>query len=109
MSTKTTNENPKPPLADAIGSELDALSRTVTTLCQAIDPESSHGPETEKIADYATTTRKLAAELMHAVCGQNRTYQLNKAREVREHLGIRERANGGIIGSEDWPPAPEDD
>ena len=40
------------------GSEtMDALSKTVTTLCLAIDPKCTHGPETEKIAAYARAMR----------------------------------------------------
>ena len=63
----TTHENPKLPSARPSGSELDALSRTVTTLCQAIDPTSLHGPETEKIAAHARATRFAVRMLFEAV------------------------------------------
>jgi hypothetical protein len=79
---------------------MDVLSRTVSALCEGIDPSFTHGPETEKLVLYAKKTRKLAEELAIAAQGNNRTYQLNKARELLEHLNgnraYEPRPNGGI-------------
>lgn len=36
---------------------MDALSRSVTALCEAIDPTSEHGPETDKIIAWETEIR----------------------------------------------------
>ena len=75
---------------------LYGLSNTVTALCEAIDPNFNHGPETEKIAHHARTTRRLAEELAHGVFVGNRTFQTNKAREVLNHLEVQQPLNGGI-------------
>lgn len=77
---------------------LDALSKSVTALALAIDPTATHGPETGKIVAYANTTRRLAEELASGVFVGNRTFQVNKARELLDHLGIKQRVNGGILG-----------
>ena len=43
--------------------QMDALSKTVTELCSAIDPKSIHGPETAKIVAHAKAMR-FAVRLM---------------------------------------------
>ena len=79
--------------------ENSALSKTVTALALAIDPSSTHGPETEKIAGYAETTRRLALELATASFS-NPHYTTNKAREIRKHLDFEHPVNGGIQDDE---------
>jgi hypothetical protein len=37
---------------------VDEQSRTITKLCEAIDPTHSHGPETDKICAYARQCRE---------------------------------------------------
>lgn len=37
---------------------VDEQSRTITKLCEAIDPTFSHGPETDKICAYARQCRE---------------------------------------------------
>ena len=78
---------------------MDSLSRNVTTLCEAIDPEFKHGPETEKIASHARKTRELAETLAHSTFVGNREHQRNVAREILTHLGIEQPVNGGIAES----------
>lgn len=78
---------------------MDSLSKNVTTLCEAINPEFKHGPETEKIAAHARKTRELAGNLATSTFVGNREHQRNLARELRNHLGIEEPTNGGIAES----------
>lgn len=68
---------------------MDNLSNTITILCEAIDPNFNHGPETEKIANHARTTRRLAEELASGIFVGNQTFQQNKAREILNHLEIK--------------------
>lgn len=37
---------------------IEEQSRTITKLCEAIDPTHSHGPETDKICAYAILCRE---------------------------------------------------
>lgn len=37
---------------------IDQQSRTITQLCEAIDPACSHGPETEKLVAYEKEIRE---------------------------------------------------
>lgn len=37
---------------------VDEQSRTITRLCEAIDPMHAHGPETDKLCDYAKRCRE---------------------------------------------------
>lgn len=74
---------------------VDQQSKTITQLCEAIDPEFKHGPETEKLASYAVQTRKLALDIAISGFG-NLNYTTNKAREIRAHLDFVQTVNGGI-------------
>ena len=64
----------------------DSLSRNVTLLAQAIDPTSTHGPETEKIAAYAIQTRQLGEKLAVLVISGNREAMCEAASELLKHL-----------------------
>jgi hypothetical protein len=77
---------------------MESLSRTVTALCQAIDPDCKHGPETEKLVHYCTELRRHAGELARGVFTGNVNFQRNKAKEVLRHLDYKEAVNGIIMG-----------
>jgi hypothetical protein len=90
------------------GLELEAIvneqSKTITTLCLAIDPESNHGPETAKIAAYAEHSRKTASEATMGVilkCGSCNGLGQVYCYQVQDHIEYKECSTCGGTGIND--------
>lgn len=72
---------------------MDALSNNVAALAQAIDPTSTHGPETKKLIEYQAEVRKWTLVLLestniHDSHGQS-SAQIKAARKLHELLVVK--------------------
>ena len=119
MTTEKQNDltpTSHPALASASGSDassemLDSLSRNVTALALAIDPQATHGPETEKLVKYESEIRE---KLFGLLCGlyDDAICQDDKGTRawvlpLVEMLGWRERIRERLWPKPSYPTASE--
>lgn len=68
---------------------INSLSKTVTALCESIDPDHTHGPETEKIVAHCRAIRETGADLCNTIdcqIGRQRGGQYEAVQEWRDRL-----------------------
>jgi hypothetical protein len=72
---------------------MDSLSRNVTALVLAIDPDSKHGPETAKIVAYQEEVRKWTIHLVQTINPYDDDHQsatqTKASRKLRELLDLK--------------------
>lgn len=97
--------------SDASSEMLDALSRNVTALALAIDPQATHGPETDKLVKYEGEIRE---KLFGLLCGlyDDAICQDDKGTRawvfpLVEMLGWRERIRERLWPKPSYPTASE--
>ena len=98
-------------LGRASSEMLDELSRNVTALALAIDPQATHGPETEKLVKYEGEIRE---KLFGLLCGlyDDAICQDDKGTRawvlpLVEMLGWRERIRERLWPNPSYPTAGE--